>query len=161
MLTAERARELLDYDRDTGIFTWRKARPGVSLGSEAGGVNQRGYIRIGLDGRLYRAHRIAFLIIDGEWPQNCVDHKDRNPANNRWDNLRKCTQAQNVLNSAPSRSSASGFKGVEKHRDGWQCRVSIDGERVQVGNFKSAFLAARAYDAAAREAYGEFACTNF
>ena len=74
-LTAERLREVLDYDPDTGVFT-RKVRTAssVKVGDVAGSLNGKGYIRIRVDGRLYFAHRLAWLYVHGEWPVDQVDH---------------------------------------------------------------------------------------
>ena len=90
MLTYERLRELLHYDPETGAFTWikstyRKGQPGTP----AGCLSKRlGYILIGIDKRLYYAHRLAFLWMTKQWPEKEVDHINLDKADNRWANLR-------------------------------------------------------------------------
>jgi hypothetical protein len=85
-LTAERLRELLNYDPDTGVFTWR-VRPVHShrVGDIAGSVRTtRGYRLIGVAGRVYKAHRLAWLYMMGEWPKDQIDHINRDPSDNRF-----------------------------------------------------------------------------
>lgn len=91
-----------------------------------------------------------------------VDHINGNPADNRRENLRLCTRSQNMQNRAVHRDMKSGFKGVYKqsHYEGWQARIQANGKSKQIGTFSSPEAAARAYDAAALKAHGEFAKTN-
>ena len=88
-----------------------------------------------------------------------ADHKDGNTMHNVIGNLRVCTRPQNRRNSRGS--SASGFKGVRLTRGGFASRIKIDGRGHWLGTFATAEEAARAYDVAAREHFGEFARTNF
>lgn len=66
-LTRARAIELLDYCPISGVFKNRIFRHGLKSGVPCGGVDN-GYLRIKIDGKLYRAHRVAWLIVYGEWP---------------------------------------------------------------------------------------------
>lgn len=90
-----------------------------------------------------------------------VDHIDGNPLNNQKSNLRLCTNKNNSTNSDTKRGK-SGFKGVSWHKGmgGWRVRVRKDNKELQVGYFKCPIEAAKAYDAAAIEQYGEYARTN-
>jgi hypothetical protein len=94
MLTAERLRELLDYDPETGVFT-RRITTGRNRRWKAGDkVSGRpsattGYLGIGIGKRRYAAHRLAWLWMTGEWPKNLMDHRDCDRTNNRWVNLRE------------------------------------------------------------------------
>jgi hypothetical protein len=99
-LTAEYLRQLLSYDPDTGLFRWR-VQLGFrgKVGAVAGTTHSKGYRQIRIDGRIYRAHRLAWLYIHGEWPSGGLDHIDGNPANNAIANLRPATQQQNVWSS--------------------------------------------------------------
>ncbi len=90
-----------------------------------------------------------------------VDHIDRNRLNNRRDNLRICTQAQNSCNRSMMRNNTSGFKGVSRHGKKWQSRIKLDGKSMFLGYFNTKEEAARAYDAAAVKFHGEFASLNF
>ena len=89
-----------------------------------------------------------------------VDHRDRNGLNNRRDNLRLCTHARNMQNKANYRTSESPYKGVSRHQNGWRARITVDGKTRSLGTFDSPEEAARAYSAAARELFGEFAVLN-
>src|SRR4029434_9631151 len=101
MLTAERLREVLTYDPESGLFLWNITTSNrVRAGDIAGNTeNHYGYRRIGIDGKLYRGARLAWLYMKGEWPPGRVDHKNRNRIDDRWENLRLCTHAQNVANT--------------------------------------------------------------
>jgi hypothetical protein len=101
----------LDYNPATGIFTHKVNYPGIGgkIGKVAGHLNNKGYICIGLGGKSYKAHRLAFLYMTGSFPEEQVDHIDGNKANNRWENLRKASSFQNMQNK-PSRTKYE--KGV-------------------------------------------------
>ena len=99
ILTVERLRELLHYDSDTGVFTWRVYRsPGAKKGDVAGCVNEGGYIATQVDRKHYLSHRLAWLYVYGAWPIDEIDHKDGNPANNHIANLRDVTRLTNSQN---------------------------------------------------------------
>jgi hypothetical protein len=94
------------------------------------------------------------------WPE--VDHEDRNGLNNLRSNLREATHAQNAANRGKrSDAQSSAYKGVHRRGGKWRAMISSDGEKVYLGNFANELSAAYAYDLAARELFGEFACTNF
>lgn len=87
------------------------------------------------------------------------DHRNRNPLDNRRLNLRHCTNQQNSQNRM--RSNVTGYKGVGRHGRGWRARITTTAKRVSLGCFDTPEAAARAYDKAAVEHFGEFACLNF
>lgn len=102
-------------------------------------------------------------LILGVDTQHQVDHKDHNGLNNRRGNLRVCTQSQNLANQRPRRDGTSRYRGVSwnnKHQR-WEANISVDNHQQHLGSFRVEEDAARAYDAAAREAWGEFAHPNF
>lgn len=90
-----------------------------------------------------------------------TDHIDHDGLNNQRFNLRPATKAQNSQNSRRWVNSSSQFKGVSRHADKWRARLRVEGETRFLGSFTSDVEAARAYDFAAVEAYGEYACINF
>jgi hypothetical protein len=98
--TQSRLLELLDYDKDSGNFTWIKSpRRGVAPGSIAGTPTTKGYRHIMIDRRRYFAHRLAWLYVYGEDPGDLqLDHINRVRSDNRIDNLRLATQSENGLN---------------------------------------------------------------
>jgi hypothetical protein len=86
-------------------------------GNVAGGKNNRGYIFIGLDGRNYLAHRLAWLYVTGKWPNDLLDHIDGNRINNRIANLREATHMENFQNTRnPYKNNATGMQGVSYHK---------------------------------------------
>ena len=91
-----------------------------------------------------------------------VDHIDRNGLNNKRSNLRLCTKKQNRANGKPWKPAASGYRGVYWSGRKWFAAISQNGHKIKsLGQFESKELAARAYDAAAWERWGEFASLNF
>lgn len=144
-LTAERLRELLIYDRLTGIFTWRVARCNHRAGDAAGHRRSDGYLEVRLDRRLYRANRLAWLYMTGEWPPHLIDHEDRNSGNDRWSNLRPATHSQNHQNQVMRKDAKHGFRGIELHSSGlWRALLTVRGKRIRLGYFKTREEAAAA-----------------
>src|SRR5690348_8900862 len=104
-LSQAHLKELLRYDPETGKFFWLvRARRRSRIGDEAGSDHGQGYIEIGIEGRRYLAHRLAWFYMTGEWPPEMVDHKDLCRSNNRWANLRLATHGQNVQNTPARRN---------------------------------------------------------
>lgn len=162
--TAEHLRELLDYDPYTGLFRWKiasKQTPWLS-GQVAGFIEQQGYWIIVIDRQIYKAHRLAWLYVYGEWPKNQIDHVNGNRSDNRLENLRAATQAQNQQNVGLTRRNNSGYKGVHwksSHKK-WCAQIRRDGHRVNLGHFDTAELAAAAYEQASKQMHGDFAFSN-
>lgn len=158
-LTAERLRELLHYDQETGLFTWRVPRKGTGgMGSAAGRVNSgNGYVDICVDYRRYLAHRLAWLYMTGEWPKNDVDHRDRVRTNNAWSNLRAATRSQNLANASKHKDGAAPFKGIQRAGKAWQATIMVRGVRKCLGTYATPEKAAEAYRHAALTMNGEFA----
>jgi hypothetical protein len=104
-------------------------------------------------------HRVIMNTPDGM----DVDHIDGNGLNNTRANLRNCTRAQNSRNSGKQSNNNSGYVGVtwHRHHQRWVANIGINGKRVCLGYFVEIEDAARAYDQAAKEYFGEFANTNF
>lgn len=167
-LTVERIRTLIDYDPKTGEFTWRarevkskydKIWNTQNAGKIAGSVVHHGYRTITIYGERFYEHRLAYFYMTGEMPANGIDHKDGDTTNNRFDNLRPATQAQNRANSRASGRSETGIKGVSLHRatGKWQASLSVEGRRVWLGLHECIADAVAAYNRGAIEHFGEFA----
>ena len=114
MLTQEYLKKILHYDPSTGDWTWLITVPGRKQGEPAGGRRPDGYGRIGINNKRYLMHRLAFLYMTGEFPEE-VDHIDQNPRNDRWNNLRSVSHSQNMMNSSMQSNNKLGIKGVKKH----------------------------------------------
>jgi hypothetical protein len=160
MITAKKLRALFAYDRDTGAFTRLVYRsPNAKVGDVAGTPDKDGYVQIQIDGKLYKARRLAWLYVTGEWPEHGVDHRDTCKGNNAWGNLRSATQAQNAGNCGPRTTNTSGFKGVtfDRAHGRWMAQIQVDGRCKFLGYHDSPDLAHAAYVAAASVVHGEFA----
>lgn len=148
-LTVTELRARLRYDAGTGVFTWAERRGGrIVAGRPAGSPNKDGYIQIGIGGRKYYAHRLAWLYFYGEWPRGMVDHKDTNRANNRISNLRETTHVENGHNSVASKSGKSGIRGVRQLRGKWVASIVHNRKAQHLGCFTSEVDAEAAYKAA-------------
>lgn len=162
-LTVERLREVLDYDPETGLFHWRvRLAHRIHIGDVAGVIMNTGHRKINIDGKPYLASRLAWLYMHGKWPKHEIDHKDRSPGNDVFENLREATHAENSRNRGAHRDSKQKFLGVEKHHTGrYAARICVDGKRYWLGLFYTPEAAAKRYDEHARNFFGEFASTNF
>jgi hypothetical protein len=161
-LTADRLRELLDYDPLTGVFLWKVYRGGkAKLGAIAGHVQQNEtgheYLGIGVDYRRYLAHRLAVLWMTGEWPPHEVDHRDGDGLNNAWRNLRIATRAQNSANTSRHADNRAGFKGVYPRGKRFVAMIRWDKRGRYLGTFDTPDEAHAAYVTAAQQHFGEFA----
>ncbi len=151
-LTQKRLKELLHYDPETGIFTWRKrilSRNRVSKngGKVAGGINKTtGYVRIGVEGKKHKASRLAWLYVEGYFPEHDVDHRNRIRDDNKWENLRHATRSCNIRNCKTRSDNTSGITGVywNTQRQKWFSHIAIPGKRISLGLFNSKLNAAKA-----------------
>lgn len=159
MLTQERLNELLCYNAETGRFTRKTTKGGKKKGSVAGSLKKCGCIHIKIDNRMYLAHRLVFLLEDGEFPPNLVDHKDGDRENNKRTNLRKATDTQNNQNSSVSRNNLLGIKGVGFHKTSgkYVAQMSINGKQTHLGLYETPELASAVVTAARIKYHGEFA----
>lgn len=147
-MTRDRLHQLLDYDRETGAFTWLvNRRGGVKAGDAAKSIGNNGYVRITIDGVSYLAHRLAWLSAHGEMPSAEIDHIDRVKTNNKLSNLRCVTRSENQQNMLLIRSNTSGFRGVSwiSSLGKWQAAIRVNGRRIQLGLFHAPEDAYRAY----------------
>jgi hypothetical protein len=158
-LTQARLRELLHYDPDTGVWTWRVPKGRAKAGQLAGFISKKGYRRIKIDRSVYFSHNLAVFYMTGQWAPEEVDHKDCDRANDRWINLRPCTQQQNSLNRSIRSDNTSGFKGVSWNKRGqsWQARVGFKKREISLGHHRTPEAAAEAVRIARLRLHGEFA----
>src|ERR1019366_2534525 len=110
MITQQRLLELLHYEPSNGQFTWKVHRHRCRPGAIAGCREDLGYIRIGVDGCYYRAHRLAFLYMTGQFSKGEVDHMNLDKSDNRWANLRAATRSENMGNQKRPSHNTSGIK---------------------------------------------------
>ena len=125
-LTQERLKELLDYDPENGVFIRKiSTNNNIKIGSISGSIDKQGYLIIWADGKRYKAHRLAFLWMEGYLPENQVDHIDRNKINNRWSNLREVSQTCNMRNRAVLKNNKYKITGISFHKKLNKIRADI------------------------------------
>ena len=146
-LTQERLKELLHYDPETGVFTWRVHVGSAQPGQVAGAWEGYGYRFMNVLGHRYTHHRLAYLYMTGSFPPNQLDHINGVRSDNRWVNLRPATDAQNRQNMKKKVGTRSTLQGVTWFpRDGtWMSRL--------MHNYKSYFLGYFGSETEAHEAY--------
>ena len=153
-LTATELRSLLSYDPETGVFT---RLTGKHSGKPAGCLSKKGAVQVYVRGRIYLAHRLAWLYVTGEWPKNQIDHKDRNPANNVLDNLREATHAQNSQNTQRLKSKyGRGIRFMPgRRKKPW--RVTVNADRKTVNVYACSLAEAKRLSVSLRQSlHGEF-----
>lgn len=152
-ITLARVKELVEYDPATGAFTMLTP-PDASdffkyrwAGRKLGTWNDKGYFLLRLDGRYWRAHRIAWLIMTGRMPTLEIDHIDGNRGNNRFSNLREVSHRENAQNLKINTRNTSGYLGVSffKKTKQWEATIMVDQVSFKLGIFNTAEDASAAY----------------
>jgi hypothetical protein len=171
MITQKLLKELLHYNPETGEFFWNKRdrehfksdRSMMSwntkyAGTTAGTIDGKGYIHISIFKKLYRAHRLAWLYVHNEFPEN-IDHMNRDKIDNRILNLRPATFKQNAGNSGIHAHNTSGYRGVSlNNKTGkYHAQIKINGKQTYLGRFDNPKEAHAMYVKAAKRHFGEFA----
>jgi hypothetical protein len=163
-LTQELVRELFNYHED-GYLIWKiKPRQNVNIGDIAGHLTiDRGEKRHStmIYGKGYRISRLIFFYHTGKWPQT-IDHINRVTTDNRIQNLRAATRAENSRNRNPSKNSSSKYLGVGWHKatQKWCAKIKAEGKDKHLGVFTSEITAALIYNKSAVKYFGEFANLN-
>lgn len=148
MLSLERVNALLSYDQETGLLIWRVSPSNnIKIGQAAGTISDRGYLRVRINHKQYPAHRLAWMLSHGYYPEHEVDHINGNKLDNKLTNLRLASRAQNNANMLLRKDNTSGFKGVSwrPHNKKWVARMSVNGKRKTIGHFATKEEAAQAY----------------
>ncbi|MDR3560474.1 MAG: HNH endonuclease [Negativicutes bacterium] len=156
-------KNILDYNPETGIFTWKVNRGSHNCkGKAAGSIDRKGYLRIKLGNKNYRLHRLVWFYVYGEWPPDEleIDHKNHIRSDNRIDNLRLATDLETAHNQVRNKRNTSGFKGVcwKPKNKKWYARIVVNRKRISLGLYDSAEKAHRAYCEAADKYHGEYSC---
>jgi hypothetical protein len=162
-ITRERLIELVLYNPIDGSFVWRYSRGGhIKQGEPAGFPHYSGYITLKLDGKMYQAHRLAWLWVYGRWPKEEIDHENLNRADNKINNLREATHSQNQHNTSAYKNNSTGMKGVTylKQNKKWMAQIQRNKQNYYLGVYNTPEEAHVAYKTAAKEFFGEFARTE-
>lgn len=154
MLTQKVVQDLFDY-RDGCLFN-RVTRSNHIAGERAGSISGR-YRRITIRGIQYPEHSVIWLHVKGFYPSQ-LDHINHDAFDNRIENLRVCTSAENLRNRRTSKRNKTGYKGVSFHKlnKKFECHIGVDGRPLYLGCFSTAEEAKECYDRTAKEWYGEF-----
>lgn len=149
-----RLRECLSYDPETGILRWRMQMSQKCAGDIAGYKDHRGYLYIRLDRKLVLAHRVAWALHHGVWPDGDLDHKNRDKSDNSLTNLRLATRVQNNANSARSKLPKGCYR--LKGRRQWYSQIKVNGAVKRLGTFATVADAAAAFEREHRAIHGAF-----
>ena len=160
-VSIERLHELFILTKDGKLV--RKIRMSRCMpGSIVGCPDQRGYLRVSVDGHRMRVHRLVFAMTHGRWPNEFVDHINGHTDDNRPENLREADSSENQWNRCIQKNNISGYKGVHKDsRSGkWRAVITIRKKQLYLGTFEDAEQANIAYQSIARYHHGEFSCAK-
>jgi len=147
-LTQARVKELLNYNPKSGVWTWKVNKSvRAKKGDIAGHVNSRdGYRRINVDQNMLKSSRLAWFYMEGYWPEQDVDHIDRDRTNDRWSNLRHVSRQCNIRNSNTQSNNKTGVVGVfwDRHRKKFMAYIAVNNKRVYLGRFTNIIKAVKA-----------------
>jgi hypothetical protein len=140
------------YDKETGRFIVLKSRgffdgkDGKNIGKPAGWQQKNGYLRMSIKGKFYQAHRLVWLLFNGDMPKNYIDHINGQKNDNRIENLRDVTQQENTQNIKTARkNNKSGYLGVTKNKNLYQASIWVNGNNKKIGLYKTGIEAHQAY----------------
>lgn len=145
MITKQKLREVLSYDKRTGLFNWLAYSNGRRKDLTAGSKNKDGYIVISIDNQRYYAHRLAMIYVNGFCGEE-VDHIDGNTSNNSLDNLRDVNGKENSKNCSKPKSNKSGVIGVsfDSINRKWRSTIKVNYKQIHIGRFNSFDAAVKA-----------------
>jgi len=136
--TQKQLKSLLHYDHNTGDFIWKinsrnKRNKGKIAGCVRKGLNA--YRLIKINRKIYFAHRLVWLYVTGNWPENEIDHINGNKSDNRFNNLRDVKPLENQRNRKRPIDNTSGCIGVNWHKTNkaWQAKITVQGKTLFLG----------------------------
>ena len=150
----------LEY-REGKLYWTETVNARAVKGSEAGWVDGRGYRCVRFKHKLYLTHRLIFLMHHGDLPET-LDHINQDILDNHINNLRVANKSQNAANQKIRSTNTSGYKGVSLNRitGKWSASICVNNKQARLGSFRTAELAAQAYNEKATEVFGEYASLN-
>lgn len=161
MLTYDRARELFEYDPETGNLL-RKVRYGrpCTPPKPMRTLDKRGYFQVNIKGEVLKVHRVVWLLAYGSFPNGYLDHINGDKTDNRLSNLRVVSHRENIRNSKARSNSTTGLKGVRRtaNPNRWRAGVKVADRHIHLGYFDTPEEAHLAYCKAASKYFGEHFC---
>lgn len=152
MISEYELKQKYRYDPDTGLFT----RLFPCGQSSVGSLDRGGHRQIKINGKMYYAHRLAFLYMTGAFPEGPVDHRNCVRDDNRWCNLRPASANQNQHNALRRKDNTTGFKGVYSVKGKWTALVVYRTKRYHLGTFDTVEEANEVRQLAAEMLHAEF-----
>ena len=149
---------LFDYKSETGKFYWKVRRAPNALKGQEAGVVSHGYISLTVHSVKYKAHRVAWLLTYGNWPEGMLDHINGIRDDNRISNLRLANDSQNSMNRGIRSDNTSGISGIHFHKNlnKWRVQIEVGEKRRHIGVFNSLSEAKAARIAAEALYHGAF-----
>lgn len=151
-LTHEEACKMLSYDAADGVLRWKQKPVGkmgrAKEGAPVGHTGKDGYVRATVKGQAVLVHRLVWFVVNGRWPEQFIDHINRNPSDNRLCNLQELDNASNLQRQyAPQRNSTTGYRGVtyNKTKKKFQATIKVNGKLLNLGRFTTPEEAYEAY----------------
>lgn len=135
------------YDKESGLFWWTTSGRGRWVNKPIGHIDDKGRPRADIMGRKVRLSRLAWRITYGFWPSQFIDHIDGNPSNNRINNLRECSNAENQQNRGPDKGRQFPL-GVSKYGSKFRAQITLSKNHINIGVFETVAEAEAAYLAA-------------
>jgi hypothetical protein len=159
MVDVQSIRSVLDFDPETGVFTWKKTMTGTAKNGDIAGNMCRGRRRIKVFGKTFIASRLAWLMVNGSLPVGEIDHVNCDSTDDRFCNLRIADRKLNSANRRVFKNNSSGKKGVswDAKNQKWRAGIKVNGKSFNLGRYASKEAAAAAYEHAAISAFGEYA----
>ncbi len=157
MITQDELKRAFTYDPETGDFTFNRKVGGMQVGDIAGYIQADGYRAISYKGVQYKAHRLAWLYMTGEFPKNHIDHINLIRDANWFCNLREATRSQNGMNRKAYSNNKLACKGVHMAGNSYRALIRKDGKQICLGLYKTIAAAKEAYNNAASIMHGDFA----
>jgi hypothetical protein len=154
-VTNERIKERLNYDPATGIFTHAVTGGRAAVGSRADFSNGKRYRQVAVDRHCFSAHRVAWLLVHGEWPKGQIDHINGDIFDNRIENLRDVTPSQNQANRRNTKLGPR-LRGVRIVGNRWKASIGKDNKYLHIGYYDTREQARAAYDAVSLKLFGEY-----
>lgn len=145
--TQKELKYLIHYDPEIGVVTRKvstssKARKGNIVGS----LGKNGYLYVHIFGKQRLLHRLIWFYMEGYMPEHQIDHIDRDPLNNKWNNLREVSQYCNMRNCGMYKRNTSGITGVswDTLYKKWNSYITIARKKINLGYFRNKLDAAKA-----------------